>query len=371
MTNRPKVRVALIFGGVSSEHEISCLTAGGVARAIDAERFEVVGIGITGDGTWVRIGPEELAGYEVVDGRLPRVASDRPGALLLRGADGPEVATRDGDLLTDVVGIDVAFALLHGPYGEDGTIQGLFEMLGVRYVGAGVASSAIGMDKDLMKRAMAAAGLPVGPWVAITPAQWRDDASGCLERVDTLTYPVFVKPARGGSSIGITKVDDPSGLKSAIMAAQRFDPKVVVEQGFVDAREIEVAVLQDLAGPPRTSLPGEIVMHTDDRVYDFEAKYLPEEQVTLQVPADLTPELCAAIRELAGRTFAAMDVEGLSRVDLFVTPEGVPYVNELNTMPGFTRTSMFPMMWAATGIEYSELIGTLIDLALRRPMGLR
>jgi len=372
VTNPPKVRVALIFGGVSSEHEISCLTAGGVARAVDPDRFELVGIGITGDGSWVRIPIEELSGYEVKDGRLPRVASERPEAVLLRGCSGAEVATRDGDRLLDITGVDVAFALLHGPWGEDGTIQGLFEMLGVRYVGAGVAASAIGMDKDLMKRAMAAAGLPVGPWVAITPAQWRDDAAGCLARVDELlTYPVFVKPARGGSSIGIAKVDEASGLAQAILAAQHYDPKVVVEQGFVGAREIEVAVLEDLSGPPRVSLPGEIRMHTADAFYDFDAKYLPEEQVSLDVPARLEPELLAAIQDVAARTFAAMSVEGLARIDLFVTPDGTAWVNELNTMPGFTRTSMFPMMWANSGLDYTELITTLVDLALARPMGLR
>lgn len=372
MTNPPKVRVALIFGGVSSEHEISCLTAGGVARAVDGERFEVIGIGITGDGAWVRIPFDELAGYEVSDGRLPRVASDRPEAVLLRGADGAEVATRQGDRLTDIAGVDVAFALLHGPWGEDGTIQGLFEMVGIRYVGAGVAASAIGMDKDLMKRAMAAAGLPVGPWVAITPAEWRDDSAACLARVDdALEYPVFVKPARGGSSIGIARVEGRSGLEQAIRDAQRYDPKVVIEQGFVGVREIEVAVLENLDGPPRTSLPGEIRMHTDEAFYDFEAKYLPEEQVTLDVPADLTPELLCSLQELAARTFASMSVEGLARVDLFVTPDGTPWVNELNTMPGFTRTSMFPMMWAASGLDYSDLIATLVDLALARPTGLR
>ncbi len=372
MSNHPnRVRVALVFGGVSSEHEISCLTAGSASRAIDAERFEVVGIGITADGTWVRIAPEELASYEVIDGQLPRVAADRPEAVLLRGANGAEVATRVGDKLCDITGIDAAFALLHGPWGEDGTIQGLFEMLGVRYVGAGVAASAIGMDKDLMKRAMAAAGLPVGPWVAITPAQWRDDRVGSLARVGELTFPVFVKPARGGSSIGIVRVDNPSGLEAAILEAQQFDPKIVVEQGFVGVREIEVSVLQDLDGPPRVSLPGEVLMHTPDAFYDFDAKYLPEEQVTLQVPADVTPELQAVVQELAGRTFCAMAVEGLARVDLFVDADGVPWVNELNTMPGFTRTSMFPMMWAASGLQYPELIATLVELALARPMGLR
>ena len=370
MTN-PRIRVALVFGGVSSEHEISCLTAGGVARAIDPERFEVIGIGITRAGAWVRIAPDELAGYEVQGERLPQVAADRPAAVLLAGAAGPEIATRAGEQLVDLTGIDVALALLHGPYGEDGTIQGMFEMLGLRYVGAGVAASAIGMDKDLMKRAMAGAGLPVGRWEAVTPAQWRDDRDGCLARLAALRFPVFVKPARGGSSLGITKVDRLADLVPAIEEARRYDPKVVVEEGFVGAREIEAAVLQDLAGSPRISLPGEIVMHTPDRVYDFEAKYLPEEQVTLQVPAELTPELQAQVQDLAARTFAAMDVEGLARVDLFVTPEGVPYVNELNTMPGFTRTSMFPMMWAASGLEYPELITTLVQLALDRPTGLR
>lgn len=370
MTN-PRIRVALVFGGVSSEHEISCLTAGGVARAIDADRFEVIGIGITKAGAWVRIPLGELIGYEVRDGHLPEVAADRPAAVLLSGSIGAEIATRVGEQLEDVTGVEVAFALLHGPYGEDGTIQGMFEMLGVRYVGAGVAASAIGMDKDLMKRAMAGAGLPVGRWEAITPAQWRDDREDCLARLAGLRFPVFVKPARGGSSLGIAKIDRSADLVAAIQEAQRYDPKVVVEEGFVGAREIEAAVLQDLAGPPRVSLPGEVVMHTPDRVYDFQAKYLPEEQVTLRVPADLTPGLQARVQELAARTFAAMDVEGLARVDLFVTPEGVPYVNELNTMPGFTRTSMFPMMWAASGLDYPELIATLVQLALDRPTGLR
>jgi D-alanine-D-alanine ligase len=371
VTNQPRARVALLFGGVSSEHEISCLTAGGVARAMDPDRFDVVGIGITADGRWVRIPRSELITYEIRDGRLPRVPADRPEALLLPGPAGPEVATRDDDRLCDLAPIDAAFALLHGPWGEDGTVQGLFEMLGVRYVGAGVAASAIGMDKDLMKRAMAAAGLPVGPWVAITPAEWRSDRAGCLARVGELRFPVYVKPARGGSSIGIGKVDDPSQLEAAIVAAQQYDPKVVVEQGFVGAREIELGVLEDLDGPPRVSLPGEIRMHTADAFYDFDAKYLPEEQVTLDVPAQLPDGLREQVQALAGRTFAAMAVEGLARVDLFLDSDGVPWVNELNTMPGFTRTSMFPMLWAASGLDYPELIATLIDLALARPMGLR
>lgn len=365
------VRVALVFGGVSSEHEISCLTAGGVARAIDPERFDVVGIGITPEGDWVRIDHEELTSYEVVGSELPQVAADRPRAVLVPGPHGPEIATRDGAGLLDSVRVDVAFALLHGPYGEDGTIQGLFEMLGLRYVGAGVAASAIGMDKDLMKRSMAAAGLPVGPWEAVTPAQWRDDREESLARVNRLTYPVFVKPARGGSSLGIVRVESPEGLAAAIEEARRFDPKVVVEQGFVGMREIELGVIENPTGPPRVSLPGEILMHTPDAFYDFDAKYLPEEQVSLEVPAEVDEDLRAAVQELAARTFSAMAVEGLARVDLFVDASGVPWVNELNTMPGFTRHSMFPMLWAASGVDYPELIATLVQLALRRPLGLR
>jgi D-alanine-D-alanine ligase len=364
-----RTRVLLVFGGASSEHQISCLTAGGVARAIDPQRFEVIGVGITTTGEWVRIPAEELVSYEVRDGVLPSVPSDRPRALLVPGA-ATAVATLDGDHLTDLTAFDVAFALLHGPFGEDGTIQGLFEMAGVRYVGAGVAASAIGMDKDLMKRSMASAGLPVGPWETITSLDWATDRDGCLARAGALSFPVFVKPARGGSSLGIVKVDDPSGLPAAIEEARRFDPKVVIEQGFTGFREIEVAVLGGLDGVPRVSLPGEIRMHTADAFYDFDAKYLPTDQVTLDVPADLDADTIAAVRELAGRTFSAMGVEGLARIDLFATGDGL-FVNELNTMPGFTRTSMYPMMWAATGVGYPEVIAALIELALARPLGLR
>ncbi len=368
----PRVRVALIFGGVSSEHDVSCLTAGGVCRAIDPERFDVTGIGITPTGRWVRVTAREMAALEITEGTLPRLDEDRPGAVLLRGPHGGQVATREGDRLVDVADIDVAFALLHGPFGEDGTIQGMFEMLGLRYVGSGVAASAIGMDKDLMKRSMVAAGLPVCPWVTITTRTWENHRAESLAEIAELGFPVFVKPARGGSSLGISKVDSADQLVEAIAEGQRYDPKVIVEKGFVGAREIELAVIGGISsGAPRVSLPGEIVVHTQDKFYDFQAKYLPEEQVSLEVPADVTSELLAAVQSLAGRTFEAMFVEGLARVDLFVTPEGEPFVNEINTMPGFTRHSMFPMMWAASGLSYPELISELIELALTRPMGLR
>ena len=369
-----RVRVALIFGGVSSEHDVSCLTAGGVTRAIDQERFEVVGVGITPSGRWVQVTTDEMRAMEVVDHRLPRLADDRPEAVLLRtaGAGGGRVATIDGDTLVESRDFDVAFALLHGPFGEDGTIQGLFEMLGIRYVGAGVAASANGMDKDLMKRQLAGAGLPVCPWVTIAKTDWDDDQAACVARVvEALTFPVYVKPARGGSSMGISRVTEASGLAAAIVDAQRFDPKVLVEEGFVGAREIELAVLGTLGGRPRVSTAGEIVMHTADAFYDFEAKYTPENQVSLQIPADVAPEALASMQALAAGAFDALGCEGLARCDLFWAADGTPWVNELNTMPGFTRFSMYPSLWAASGLAYPDLIAELLRLALDRPLGLR
>ncbi|MEA5119298.1 MAG: D-alanine--D-alanine ligase family protein [Propionicimonas sp.] len=369
-SHRP--RVALVFGGASSEHEISCLTAGGVARVLDSARFEVVGIGITRTGEWVRVPLEVVAGYRIEDGRLPQVGEDLPPAVLLRGGHGGQVAVRDGDRLREIIDIDIAFALLHGPFGEDGTIQGLFEMLGVTYVGAGVAASAIGMDKDLMKRAMWAAGLPVGRWIAFGSRDWERDPDRWTAAVAGLGYPAFVKPARGGSSIGISRVERPEDLAAAIDLARSHDPKVVVEAGFVGCREIEVAVLQGHGGgAPRVSLPGEIVLHAEGRFYDFESKYLDTDEISLDAPARLTPAELADARDLAGRTFEAMGVEGLARVDLFLNPAGKFFVNELNTMPGFTATSMFPLLWQASGLEYPDLVADLIDLGLAKGLGLR
>ncbi len=368
-----RIRVAVIFGGVSSEHEISCLTAGGVTRAIDQSRYEVLGIGITPNGTWAQVDRDALASMEVIDGKLPSLSNDVvPATVMRRPGGGGRVATVVGDALTDVADFDVAFTLLHGPFGEDGTIQGLLEMYEIPYVGSGVAGSAISMDKDLMKRALHSAGLPVGPWVSITPAQWQADPDAMMERAKEFTLPVFVKPARGGSSVGITRVSDWADLPSAIAEAQRWDPKVVIEQGFCDVREIECAVLASATGgPPDVSRPGEIDMHTDDKFYDFQAKYLPDDQVSLHIPADLPPEHQAAAMDIAVRAFDALLTEGLARVDLFLTPDGDVFVNELNTMPGFTRTSMYPMMCADNGVDYSSLIGRLIDVALNRSLGLR
>jgi D-alanine-D-alanine ligase len=371
--SQARITVAVIFGGASSEHDVSCLTAGGVTRAMDPDRYDVIGIGITPAGTWTRVPFDQLVGMEIVDGRLPRLSEDVvPATLIRRPGGGGRVATVDGDSLRDVADFDVAFALLHGPFGEDGTIQGLFEMYGVPYVGTGVAGSAISMDKDLMKRALATGGLPVGPWVAITPVAWRTRPEAVLAACRDLELPLFVKPARGGSSLGITRITDYGQLAAAIAEAQRFDPKVVIEQGFTSVREIECAVLADAdGGAPAVSRPGEIEMHTEDRFYDYTAKYLPAEQVSLHVPASLDPDVEQRCVDVAARAFDALAVEGLARVDLFVTPGGEVYVNELNTMPGFTRTSMYPMMWAVTGLAYAELIDRLIGLAVQRPLGLR
>ena len=376
-----RVRVAVVFGGVSTEHPVSCLTAAGVFAALDAERYDVVGLGITRSGRWIVVDESTVAQLKVTEGRLPELSEDAADAVLLTHGSGSELAVRDDvaygsvdrrSALSWLGPIDVALSLLHGPFGEDGTIQGLFEMMGVRYVGAGVLASAVGMDKHVMKLVLSASGLPIGPFVAITPAQWRHDRVACLEAVAALRFPVFVKPARGGSSLGIAKVDDAEEVEAAVVAAQRFDPKVIVEEGFVDARELECGVLADPdGGPPVASEIAEIRMSDPSAFYDFEAKYLPEEQVSLDVPADVEGAVADQIRALAVQTFEAIGCEGLARVDVFLTHQGRVMINEINTMPGFTEHSMFPRMWAASGLSYPALVDRLITLALQRPLGLR
>lgn len=366
--------VALVFGGNSSEHGVSCLTAASVAKAIDPARFDLVGIAITPSGRWTQVDADWIRALKVTGQRLPSVDEGSLPAVLLPAGEGerPVVATVDGTDLVDPHEFDVAFSLIHGPFGEDGTIQGMFEMAGVRYVGAGVAASAVGMDKHMMKMVLQASGLPVGPYRVITDAQWRTDRDTALETLSPLEFPVYVKPARGGSSMGITRVEDESGLVDAIEEARTFDPKIVVEQGFVGAREVECGVLGSLdSALPRVCGPAEIRMHTEDAFYDFEAKYLPEEQVTIDLPADLDEETSSAARDLAIRTFLSTDCEGLARVDSFVTADGEIVVNEINTMPGFTEHSMFPQLWAHTGLAYPDLIAHLVQLALTRPVGLR
>ena len=351
---------------------MSCLTAAGVVGVIDRSQFDVVGIGITRSGRWVSVNPDAIADLRITDGHLPELGENSADAVLLRAPAGSELAVRQRSALRELGPIDVAFSLLHGPFGEDGTIQGLFEMMGTRYVGAGVLASAIGMDKHFMKLVLAASGVPVGPFVPISPAEWSRDQAACLEAVAALSYPLFVKPARGGSSLGISRVDEPGGLTAAIELARRHDPKIIVEQGFVGARELECGVLADLdGGPPRASKVAEIRVGREDGFYDFQAKYLPDEQVSLDVPADVDADTAVEVQRLAVRTFEAIGCEGLARVDVFLTADRSVVVNEINTMPGFTPHSMFPRMWAATGVPYPELVEQLIRLAQQRPLGLR
>jgi D-alanine-D-alanine ligase len=352
-----KVRVALVFGGRSGEHAISAATAAGVMKAIDRDKYDVLPVGITREGHWV-LASGDPAQWELTAGRLPEVTSDA----------GRELAG-----LAEVGEVDVVFPLLHGPYGEDGTIQGLLELAGMRYVGAGVLASAVGMDKQYMKLVFAGHGLPVGPYVVVKPREWEQHQSAVVERVQSeLKFPVFVKPARAGSSLGVTRVEDLTGLADAIEEARFHDPKVIVEEG-IDGREIECAVLGGRGGAePRASVPGEIVVdHDTARFYDFDEKYSADSHARTQAPADLPEDVAARVQELAVQAFEAVGAEGISRVDVFVRPDGEVILNEINTMPGFTPISMYPQMWEASGIAYPELIDELIQLALERPTGLR
>ncbi|NKX49086.1 D-alanine--D-alanine ligase [Arthrobacter deserti] len=369
-TSRP--RVAVLFGGRSSEHSVSCVTAAGVPGAMDKDKYDVVPVGIARDGSWTLVA-DDPAQWSLTSGRLPEVtAGPEPVMLAGRGGATELLVAAAGQPLRSLGRIDVVLPLLHGPFGEDGTLQGLLELADVRYVGAGVLASAVGMDKHYMKVVFEAAGLQVGPYQVITDRQWQQDPGAALDRAASLGFPVFVKPARAGSSMGITKVADPSGLRAAVEAARGHDPKVVVEAGIV-GREIEVAVLQGRgAQQPRTSLPGEIAVQPGEHdFYAFEAKYVDGSAAALSCPADLPADVTEQVRALAAVAFDAVGGGGLSRVDFFYTTGGELVVNEINTMPGFTPISMYPQMWAKSGIPYSELIDELIHLALSRRTGLR
>ena len=332
-----KPRVAVVFGGRSSEHAISCVTAGSVLAAIDRDAYDVVPIGIATDGRWVlESGDPDRLRIEG-PGRLPSVDGDRAAVTLTRATEATDLVVSEPSEPPRTLGeVDVVFPLLHGPWGEDGTIQGMFEMAGVRYVGAGVLASAVSMDKAYMKVVLAAAGLPVLPSVTVSVREWAADAQACRDRADALGYPLFVKPARGGSSIGISKAHDASELDACIEEAHRYDPKALVEVSAEGAREVECGVLQALDGTPETSHPAELRVGGDHEFYDFEAKYLPDQQTEIDIPADLPDELAAELRALAARAFDAVSCEGLARVDFFVMPDGSLVVNEINTMPGFT-----------------------------------
>ncbi len=371
MTQR-KVRVALLFGGRSGEHAISAATAAGVLGAIDRDKYDVVPIGITRDGRWVAASDDPSV-WELRGGRLAEVTSSTGAEVVLSASiDGPKLQVVEGGSVPEVLGqVDVVFPVLHGPFGEDGTVQGLMELAGIRYVGSGVLASAVGMDKHYMKLVFAAHGLPVGPYVVVTPRDWSRRREDVLTAVKELRLPVFVKPARAGSSLGVTRVDDLADLERAVEDAQVHDPKVLVEEG-IDGREIECAVLGGRGDTaPRASVVGEIVVDAAGEFYDFEAKYIEDDTARLDIPADVPDSVSERVRELAVRAFEAVDAEGIARVDTFVTPDGEVVLNEINTMPGFTPISMYPKLWEASGLSYPDLIDELIQLALERRTGLR
>lgn len=352
-------RVAVVFGGRSSEHGISCVSAGNVLAAIDRDRYDVVAVGIGRDGAW-RLAPDEPERYRIVDGAVPEVPAEGQRVMLVPDPTVGGLVTADGEVL----GVDVVFPVLHGAFGEDGTIQGVCEMAEVALVGSGVAASAVCMDKIRTKAAARAAGLPVGDYVAVTDAEWTEHRAAVLAAIAALGLPVFVKPARAGSSMGITKVVSADRIEAAVDEARRHDRRVIVESAVMDAREIECGVLGGDGGP-FVSECAEIEVLGPHDFYDFEAKYL-DDSARITVPADLTPAEREAIRELAARTFVAMGCEGMARVDVFLLPDGSVLLNEPNTIPGFTSTSMYPVVWQAAGVPYDELISRLIDDALRR-----
>ncbi|MEU2680098.1 D-alanine--D-alanine ligase family protein [Streptomyces sp. NPDC007107] len=370
-----KPRVAVVFGGRSSEHGISVVTAGAIMSAIDRSKYDVLPIGITRDGRWA-LTSDDPARMAITDRQVPDVdqlADSERGAVTLSVDPGNRdvVVSEPGSVPTVLGEVDVVFPMLHGPYGEDGTLQGLLELSGVPYVGAGVLSSAVGQDKEYMKRVFTSFGLPVGPYEVVRPREWESDRPAARKRIMEFAaehgWPLFVKPARGGSSMGITKVDDPSGLDEAIEEARRHDPKFLVES-LLRGREIECGVLEFEDGP-RASVPAEIPPVTAHDFYDFEAKYI--DSAAGLVPAPLTEEQTAEVRRLAVDAFEAASCEGLVRADFFLTEDGSFVINEINTMPGFTPISMFPRMWQASGVEYPELVDRLITAALNRSTGLR
>ncbi|GHA84474.1 MULTISPECIES: D-alanine--D-alanine ligase family protein [Streptomyces] len=371
---RRKPRVAVVFGGRSSEHGISVVTAGAVMSAIDRTKYDVLPIGITTDGRWA-LTADDPARMAIADRRVPNVdqLADSAGAVALSVDPGNrEVVYSEPGAVPTVLGeVDVVFPVLHGPYGEDGTLQGFLELSGVPYVGAGVLASAVGQDKEYMKRVFISFGLPVGPYEVVRPREWESDRPAARKRIMEFAaehgWPLFVKPARGGSSVGITKVDDAAGLDEAIEEARRHDPKFLVES-LLRGREIECGVLEFEHGP-RASVPAEIPPVTAHDFYDFEAKYI--DSAAGLVPAPLTEEQTAEVQRLAVEAFEATSCEGLVRADFFLTEDGTFVINEINTMPGFTPISMYPRMWQESGMSYQELVDRLIQAALGRSTGLR
>jgi D-alanine-D-alanine ligase len=388
LNEQRKIRVAVVFGGQGPEHPISCMGAGTVLATLDRDRYEVVPVGILPDGRWVLTRDEP--GLLAISGRtLPSVAAVAGAEAVAVAGDGippgagkaPAVpaaapAAPVASVPRVLAGVDVVLPILHGPFGEDGTIQGLLEMAGVPYVGAGVLASAVSMDKEYMKLVFAASGLPICPYVVVRDRDWQGGPAGAaaaerkriFDAIAELGYPVFVKPARGGSSIGTSKAADQAALVEAVEAARQYDPKVIVERA-VDGAEIECAVLEGLdGGPPDTSLPGQLVIEGGEEFYDFEAKYL-DPSGSMVIPAPVPAAVIEEVRRMAAVAFEAVSCQGFARVDFFYTREGTVLANEINTIPGMTATSYFPKMWAATGLPLPQLLDRMITTALRRRPG--
>jgi D-alanine-D-alanine ligase len=393
LNQQRKIKVAVVFGGQGPEHSVSCAGAGTVLGALDRDRYEVVPVGILPDGRWVlaRDEPERLA---IRGGALPTVADvadtgDQAPAALARGDAGADLVPAGqrapapvASVPRALTGVDVVFPVLHGPLGEDGTIQGLLEMAGVPYVGAGVLASAVSMDKEYMKLIFIARGLPVCPHVVVRDREWQPAAGAgpaapasaerkrVFDAIAELGFPVFVKPARGGSSIGTSRAADPAALVEAIETARGYDPKVIVEKA-IEGAEIECSVLEGLdGGPPDVSMPGQLVIGGAGGFYDFQTKYL-DSSGTMAIPPPIPAPHIEEIRRLAGAAFEAVSCEGFARVDFFYTPDGTILVNEINTIPGMTASSYFPKMWEASGLPLPALLDRMIATALARRPGPR
>jgi D-alanine-D-alanine ligase len=354
-----KIKVGVVFGGRSGEHEVSLVSAKGIMNAMDREKYEIVPIGITKEGRWIASGdPMKALEAGTPEKSVPAALLGDPSQRGLMRLEESETAVTTARLSE----IDVVFPVLHGPYGEDGTVQGLLELADVPYVGAGVLGSALGMDKALMKAVFQARGLLVAEYLVIKRKEWEGDPQGVMQRIEnTLDYPYFIKPSNLGSSVGISKVHQRSELAPALDLAARYDRKMLAERG-VNAREIEVSVLGN--DDPIASVPGEIIPCRE--FYDYVAKYI-DDRSELIIPADLPPETTQRIQEMAVEAYLSVDCAGMARVDFLLDKDsGQIYLGELNTIPGFTPISMYPKLWEASGIPYSELIDRLIELALER-----
>jgi D-alanine-D-alanine ligase len=346
-----KLRVGVIYGGRSGEHEVSVASAASIFKHLDRTRYDAVPIEIEKSGRWLLGGqtPNALSAADVLH---------QPETRALQTVE-PSAAVSGSDF-------DVVFPVLHGPYGEDGTVQGLLELANVPYVGTGVLGSALGMDKAVMKVLFAAHGLPNVPHLVVRDREWMDDARGIAGRAGKeLGFPLFVKPANLGSSVGISKVKWAADLPQAMELAFAFDRKIVIEAGVPNTREIECAVLGN--DEPEASVPGEVIVTHPDGFYSYDAKYMDEGGASLKIPADISPEVAERVRRFSLEAFRALELAGMARIDFFLDDgTGVLYINEVNTIPGFTAISMYPKMWEATGVSYHELLDRLIQLALER-----